>query len=705
MSKVFCLCLVFLYCLTTVYAQVTFLAPTSVSQTNYGVQFYKVGTILNGVSYHKHTIAIPIPKFTIDEIPSLPCNSAARQSLLCNHLNDIINRNNNYNAGRVVHFNTLISDSLTFVKVIGKEIQLRRRKRSTNKEEQTGNLNRRVRRETHLGVDYCQHFNGATVNHPNGILPTIGKIGSNLLGTPTFDDIENLSAVICEMAELDNVNSDEIVASNRRLNTMSKSFQDQTGALSDSIVDTLKRINIVKNTFEQTANLYDGQLNNVNAQLAMLNTSIKLNIDITFEMERMSMFVNNMNSELLQFQLAMTELTEGKVPMKFVNISTMQSILNHIDRQVLSSYGDSFKLVSRQPLYHYHIKDISYTRSDKFIYIAINIPITNTGGELSVYRVDSNAVALNDDGGATHVVGLADFFAITADNNYFMEMSVDEYVTCRGELLKICPTQRSLRTIDQMTCACSIFVDDVHQAVNLCQLEYVTGNIQPVAYQLSGNSTYFIQNINNEDVWYSSCPTTTSGTEIKTVKSCRTCQVRLPCGCSLWSAHFFITADLSSCKFDDDASSTTIITEDTTNKVAAKLFFSNDTVKSITGNGQSNVKIKFPTFDVIKSNWSGVVERQKQRGVSMQKLIKQYNTESKAYETKSDFLREKVEKLTKKLNDNVLDINKVFGDNWFSNIISPTGSGASVSISFILAGICSVFALYVMCKPAILSRT
>ena len=60
--------------------------------------------------------------------------------------------------------------------------------------------------------------------------------------------------------------------------------------------------------------------------------------------------------------------------------------------------------------------------------------------------------------------------------------------------------------------------------------------------------------------------------------------------------------------------------------------------------------------------------------------------------------------LENKMGHNMLKINRVIGTNWFSNIISPTGTGASVAVSFILAGICGFFAIYVLCKPAILSR-
>ncbi len=668
------------------YGMSTFTAPVITSLSNYGTYFHKVGTVLNGVSYHQHLFAIPLPLLNIPPIPLIPCVSATNKALFCESINREITETNTLIQTRMSKYANELAKSLESVGNVGPE----------NVPRTDGGVRKRRSTSVVAGPEYCKDHNSGT-NNPNsgpGFNPfaIAGEIGSNLLQTPTFSDIEAIANQICETNLVIDLNSKEILKSEQRLDTLSKQSHQSIHNLTVVLKDNIRNIDTIRTNFEETAEKYDGALDNLTAYADVIGQGVNLLSQIMFETQKALDRVAGIGLELENFKEGIRILVQGKTPRQFVSINDIEAVLQHLEANILTQYGDSFKLVDRRGLFHSELKDISYVRSDDFLYIGLKIPITNTAGELSVYRVDTYPVILNgNDTKSSIITNIPDFFAITSNSAYYVEMTTTEFASCRGEILKVCPLQRSLKQISQPSCVSAIYTDNIAAAKDLCRMTYNTRKLDTEAFYLS-NSTYYIVNTHENDTWYFSCKF--GEALVSVVEPCRTCQIQIPCGCSLTSSFFSINSDVSICSFSRDTTYPTVNIVSTINKLVAAHYYSKDTLDLIAGNGHTELThVPLPSYDIVETKWGNVVEDLDNNQISLNNLIIQNEKESLLFTTREEELKHNISLIQAKYKRQNIKVS-----NFFENtLVNPTTAFGISILPMILTVVTACLIVYIFC--------
>ncbi len=677
--------------------QVTFTAPNYVGRTNFGVQFFKVSTLLNGVSHHKHTAAVRLPHFTYGQIPKIPCDSEVLRELQCGVLNAHIDSVNADNSARVSEMNDQLAAILGSVQSVGNE--------------KGGGLGGRKRRQTTtLGPDYCDDYESDTGDSGGGggLLGLIGSIGSSLFGTPTFSDLKAMSKNICAVSELNKLNADEIIASTEALNSISKNFDSRMSLLNGALNDTIGRIDSITNLYTAAAIEFTGQLNDVSHRIELTRRSMALRTELNLLISRAETHLNDMRAELAAWETSVEILNNGQIPPHLISKQTLSAILDHLETVEFAKYNEVFSLMSRNVKYYYELHDyVTFTRSDVYLYVTIKIPITTTGGELSVYRVDTHPVPMEVEGPLnSRVQGLLSFVGFTIDNAYFAELTVEEYISCKGTLLKTCVSQRALQSIQNLTCAAALFLD-APQVTDKCEFYFDNQPLRPTAYSLGGNGRYLIHSINSSTPWYMSCPGASPNSEVQTIAPCQSCRVRLPCGCSLTTPHFAINAELSTCDFNDDTSFPVLTQRHVVNAALANLVFPPDALKYITGDSSTPTPISLPVLALLNFHWNeSLLAVARGYSLNMKSLLTAFNAKASIYETRSDALKAKIDALEAKSNSNSADLNaSLTGGSWLGTLLTDSGTVGSVTLTIILVAICAAFALYVCCRPTLLASS
>jgi hypothetical protein len=131
------------------------------------------------------------------------------------------------------------------------------------------------------------------------------------------------------------------------------------------------------------------------------------------------------------------------------------------------------------------------------------------------------------------------YLSITPDQQFFLELSTEEYLHCRGEELKRCPYNFLIKEVArQPTCSVGLFLDDKNVIKEKCDPIVKQFKIfSPLARVFSINNGSFLI-ASPDETWTQIC----EGTLPKTIKACSLCMIYLPCGCTLKSNHYNFTS-------------------------------------------------------------------------------------------------------------------------------------------------------------------
>ena len=89
------------------------------------------------------------------------------------------------------------------------------------------------------------------------------------------------------------------------------------------------------------------------------------------------------------------------------------------------------------PAYYYSVRDVSFTKSVKFLYIALKFPLSNTASFYDIYSIISLSVPVNaPSANTTRIVNLALLLTNTHDGEYNTTLSHEVYSSCSSQELK-----------------------------------------------------------------------------------------------------------------------------------------------------------------------------------------------------------------------------------------------------------------------------
>ena len=710
--------LLFIYWLTPISAKLFMIDEADVTdmakshiQYNWGIAFYKVGAILNGISQYKHTFAVAIPNTNFEFLQVLPCNTTNLRLAHCEAINMVVNRlNNKYGMA----FATMKKRLDSVLNIIG-NIEVNSVDKSKINNNNNNNRKRRVKRDIDdktptLSPDFCK--NGKSTEENVGLFGVIGRALGSAFGMPSYSDFKTIYKHICELADTIDINKDEIVKSNERLSSISSALNNRISVLQGGLVNLNARITETQQRLVQFSKGVEVNMKKLDKHVLFLE---EVQEHMYYIMGTLQLFeftaqehLHNVNNWIA----GVYRLLEGYIPFQLISTNDIETVLKHVDKTILRSYIN-LRLVHPNPAFYYQMKHTVFTRSNNYLFITLHVPISDVGGILGVYRIDTLHLRTAEHlSSSTKIVGLPDFFAITPNNGnkqYYMEISLPHFMSCKGEDLKICETSRSLQSTNVLTCAAALFFDKNKSILEKCDIRYEHTDLSTEVIKIDDDE-YLVhsQNASKEKTWTMQCGMLESTTNkvtmyVKQIQSCNTCVIEIPCGCSLDGGEFMIPTRYSNCNITSQSDTgydliqkrypvsmptvTNLLSNDMLNKINGKTLFS-----SVSNNNPYATSSL--SFNITRSKWNQVVARDKLYQADFQRLMKLHKNKSIIYATKSEEMLKKATDFSD-LNKHILnDIKSTFSSKTLKALLNPKHVVGTLSIFWILAIITIIMSLY-----------
>ena len=685
-------------------------------RTNWGVVFNKVGTVLNGITKYRHTFGITIPVLDYLPLETMRCNSASLKLAHCETINDLIAQVNGKYQG---DFDLMKKNVGNILAVIGnvEAADVKGRKLNPGKRRKRRSAGQQLQQEEpvgtpHLSPNYCKDEAVEGGNNGGGFLATLGKIGSDIFGLPTYDDIKIVDRHICELADSVDLNRREILKSNERLSSISATLNNRISALQHGLVNMNARITETQENLMEVAKTVVNDLNELKKRMNY--------IEVT--QEAMYLFMANLerfkNAALQHLRYAETwlfgvnRLLEGYVPQELVSVDDIQSVLDHVNTDVLPRYP-GLRMVHTNPSFYYQVRSTAFTRSNHYVFITLTVPLKSDGGVLGVYRIDRTHIPTAEHHtSSTRIANLPDFIAVTPDLAYYTEMSVAHYTSCRGEGIKVCPTERALQDSNRLTCAASIFFDKKADIVDKCDIRYEPGDVASEAIRL-GDAEYLVhsEKASRESTWTLHCPYARpeegqSDIEpMKSIPSCNTCIVRVPCGCSLDGGTFLIPLQLTGCAIAEHPGFPEVTKVYPVNLPVLTSIYSVGDIANVNGSTTHGdvsdgnpLALSKLMINYTKSNWEEVVAKDEKYKTDFKRLMAQQKKGMVTYGDRAEYYLRKATDFKDLNMAHIKDLEAQFGGELYKEFLNPRAMVGGISVFWMVAISTLAMTLYNCCK-------
>ena len=669
----------------------------TVIKAGYGVNFDRVGHVLvdGGTSLYTHTWAITWPKIRTAAIPSFDCSKATSWARRCAALNTVIMESNTFVYESLLKATLSLKDAHDMIPLHA--VQERRRRRRRNAPTMPSWLSEQD-----------------SDNILDNVLPThsIGQMWADLTHTPGPRAIRKLkhhlrllgSAIYENVQGIKNFESG--ISSLSLLTSKRIDLLRQVGTATDMRLEQLRHR--IRNTYKKSG---------MEETRLLHRLEYDEQIDITFDQEvepLISDFYRAVDNAFITAQTwtdGVRRLTQGFLPPTLVSIENVQELLDHITSNLLLQprYAD-LHLPSASPLYYYKLKKIAYTRTvNDTLLISLSIPLYRIGGLLPVYRVDTypvpaHAGMVGGGGDYTLVHGLPGFIAVSDNQEIYVEMSDNFFLSCSGDpATRTCgPGMPALkRKAGVTTCAFAIFIEAKTQVLEKCDFRYAI-DLKPYgsAVQLSADSSFLVhasRRTSANDVWHLSCRES-HGRPQAVLQPCNMCRIRIPCFCSMAGVDFFLPIRHTGCDVGTSSSAPPTTYLYHLNQIVMTELFPKSELAKL-ASYHANVIKMYPAFPIpnihftVADNFTDFVDVSNSFAAQFQKTIKMSKTHLKIYNNKAQAGLARARNFTDQVVDRGSDFTKaiddlfngVFGGKIGNIIAAIFGPLGLVCIAFVLA--------------------
>lgn len=627
-----------------------------IDRTNWGAHFVRVGNLLSGETKFRHTFRIKPYKGSFQEISKIDCNSLGfaleRHCETIGRLTDRLNemgRKEDSDAVRRVQ-DALASipniDDASLHDIDGRKVwdpSKSRRKRSVV-----------------LGPKYCSQLKRDNYESDGtadgiGLITTVGKFMASSMGISTKDDVRNVDAQICAIQEENQLLTDQVQASEGRMASYSNCFNNRIDAVQDGMINMENRITETETNLQKLAKKEYSDLEKLHGDLEREQEAIEILLQVnTHALEYLDR-LSYLQSETDRFVAGIDVLMSGRLSENLVPVSDVAKVIDHIRSRQLHSLS----LLHPDPAFYYQLYSITFTKSDSMesLFVTLNIPLYTNGGLMTVYRVDrTNLLVPNNTKMSTYIHNLPDFLAVSEKQQYFIELSNAEYAACQGNVIKVCPTQKSLQDFNQLTCASALYLDNAQEIKNKCDVR-VDNQHQPSSVVKIGYDRFLIHSNRKHAegaTWTVTCPWLDGLEEQR--PACSECYFKLPCGCKLIGTNeFLVQEQLQDCMdfgiFDftkklGKHQSIATVTHGV-NLHFLHALFRPERLHGIYGNTQKESPWSFeiPNFKIHTYNFNDSVAIADKYRIDMRKLINESARAGKLFLSKTDSAYHLVSKL------------------------------------------------------------
>lgn len=661
--------------------------PELEPRQNWGVNFIKVQTVLNGATKYRHTFAVPIPTITYTAISLMRCGKEEKH-VHCEAINSMIGEINELLDEEFSRLQDALDLSLKAV---------------PNFDDTTTidiSTNRRVRRDTFAGPNYCKELLAGQKNdEDSGLFGTIGTVWADITGLPTWDDIRVVDKHICQMSDVTKMTRKIIKATRDRMSSMSLTLTNRM----DAIENGIQNVNVrVTDTNRQLVRIAADIIKNENIlakRMTMIEATQELLFIIRAELSKVRAHVAEFEEYVHSFIDGIHTLLGGKLPIDLIGFEDVRRVLSFMNERGVTR--GPVRLVEPNPGFYYMTENIAFTRSAKknLIYITMTVPLYDQGGLLVIYRVDQTHIATKEGHlSSTAIHDLPDYLAVSADKLYYTEFSTAHLSSCRGTNVKICATERSLRNFQSPSCAAAIYKDDAKWVMKECDIRYSDDPIPAGAIKLP-DFTYLVHSpkaaTEPSATWDLNCPGKPGGK--KKVPVCSTCFIRVNCGCELIATgEFHIPLQLTGCDEMIKQTSPEVVHRFPVNLPMLHSLFTPDQLKHLTGAMTRTTKwqTEIAPLKKVSQKWTNNVEASEKYSTKLQRLVELNKKETAAYATRADEALQRATDFNDLNMGHLNHLTDTFGGLQWLKALDPKATLGGVSVITILTIISIIMGLY-----------
>lgn len=534
--------------------------PHMVTRLNWGVVFQKsAAPLLNGFQLHKHTVAIAKPNLEYIPLQKMECNEDKKEQILvhCKSINSLIE---NINNGFRNDFKVLKTDFDTVFQIVPafketfpkQKKEKKRKKRNVSSDGSLSEIRDGIFSDDapSLGPDFCEKKSGE-VQVDDGFWHAVGVGMSLLMDTPSWETLQATARTTCKMADMSGAISDQIMDDNKEMKTMAFNFNHFMGGLEDMGKNLDYDITLAQNQLLNASKTLGEELDNVTARIRNAETVLARIIFIQGHLRQFQLAQWKRIKDAENFMEAFYTLLDGYLSPFFLSNTDIEEVLDHVRKNVLTKHK-ILNIIYPSPAFYYQYKNILFSHGQHYLIITLNIPLSEAGGLLTLYKIDNTHIRTAEHHNSSYkIANLPDFLAVTpygqGVKQYYSEMSLKDVMSCVGENIKTCKTQRSLQPIDTQTCTVALFTDKTNEIMKRCDLRYEGKDRETdvVAIDFDKYLVHVEKGSFSSQKWPMKC----NGTKSE-LKTCNTCVITVPCGCSVEIDNFIILPRIAGCHLD-----------------------------------------------------------------------------------------------------------------------------------------------------------
>lgn len=669
--------------------------PETKSMLNWGVVLSRSVNVMNGLTKYRHTFEVKIPQLDFTPIEAMTCDTDELKALHCEAINSLIAKINAQTTPVINDLQNKLNlwlNPITNIDLISVDGGSGRKKRSIRK-----------KRSKNLGPDYCEKIeSGGSSGGGGGFLGSLGNAMSSLFGQPSWDDIKVIDKHICQLADVVEMNTEQIVALGNDFATFSKVANDRMDAIESGIINVNDRVTETQTQLVELAEQAFADLNELDRRLkkSMLGTNLLFAVQ-----ESLYSFQNQIEAMITQVNIfgdGINILLSGRLPPQMVPVERLREIIDIISDKTTPT--GRIDLVSTDPNFYYMLNNIAFTRSEitKSVYIMLNFPLYSVGGLMATYRIDTTYISTSEDQTtSTKIVNLPDFIAVTPDETYFTEYSTAELYSCSGTTVKSCFNERALQDINKPSCAAALYMDNQAKILQLCDIRYDDTPVPSGAVKMSSD-TYLVHSSNagKNIFWTMSCPLVPNFTPQK-IEACNTCMLRVQCGCEVNApGEFIIPMQLDGCAGNLATIIPDIKPEYPVSLPVLHAYFDTDVIKNIRGDTVRASKwgIDIPKLTTLEVKWNNSIEMSRRYSGSLNKLIDATKKNRLDYAEKAGALLKEATDFTDLKLTPIKTLSDTFSDlSWLTDW-DVLGGGFALAGGLVLPILTLVMTCYVFCK-------
>ena len=444
------------------------------------------------------------------------------------------------------------------------------------------------------------------------LLPFIGTLSKSIFGLADEKDIEILAKHINALTRRTEGLSEILSQHGTHFSSYIKASNKRMDNLMAGIHENEMAIDYIQSKVETVAS-------NLKEMFLRMNTRLITHLE----------HANRLNNEIEEMKLGLLDLVNGKLSPLLIQPEVIAATLHDIQRLLNQKY-QGFHLISKTVQEIYTSAKFLYTRNNSNIYVTVKFPVSYQQHPLTVYRIISMPVPINETSEhGTHLLNLPKFLIISHDNEYYATLSQEEFSACTGRNPTYCTLNKALTPATTPSCEYGLFANNKVTVNSYCDFRFVHNQITPKVIEINPSTILLYRT----PVLSLEC-----GNEQRMVSGCDYCIMKFPCMCSVTTSQFFLQPRLTACQ--NETKNVTKLHP--LNLALLQQFFDSSVIKHIYADTAflRPINISTPVFKIYKHKMNNMLADDIKTHLSLKRMADKAKNDETIFKTLSEPLLE-----------------------------------------------------------------